>query len=581
MLTRKFRGNHSNFFWYTAAFLAFSTNALADVQEQLADYLTRAGAYGFSGAVLVAKDGQILVEMGVGFADRSQGLPVTAQTAFLVGSITKQFTAAAILHLEMSGKLNTTDPISKHLEFIPEDKRGITIHHALTHTGGFGNLYWDQNPSLSEREFLEMIIQKRFPRPPGERFRYSNSGYHFLKAVIEAVSGDSYEAYLRDHLFIPSEMHNTGFALPKWNERQVAHYEDWTTKVWKVPVANPLSRPIYLQPEGSGGILSTVGDLYRWNQVLQGDGVLSKNALKKLFTPFLNKYAYGWYVGTTDRGTRMINHGGLDTSIGVVAGFYSYPDENAAIILLANTTMNGRLIHATFVQQLERILFGKTVTFPPPPAKIADPPLDTFAGSFALSEGGVIDLTVDNGRLIASVDDPDAIRTLIFPNAGDVETRQNENPEIVDLFHNINDGKFGPVEKELTPRIDAEKFATRWRRRWKGLVKSHGPFQEARLVHNFKFVYEGQPEEQYFVMLRFERSTLIYRAIRNETGWFDVTPYTIPKHLELTLARTGPYEFNAWDFRLETGPRIVFTDDSASQELSIQGSHAKSVARKK
>jgi hypothetical protein len=204
-----------------AVFLSFFVNAVfpQNIKKDeivngatgatLDDYLTRAEAFGFSGALIVEKDGKIILSKGYGWADRAKNVKNTADTPFLIASVSKQFTAAAILQLEERGKLKTSDVIGKYLKDVPADKSQVTIHQLLTHTWGVGN-----NNAAGEENNREKAVRKILAQPfeakPGEKFIYSD-GYALLGAIVEIVSGQSLESYLKQNIFTPAKMTSAGF----------------------------------------------------------------------------------------------------------------------------------------------------------------------------------------------------------------------------------------------------------------------------------------------------------------------------------------------------------------------------------
>ncbi|MBT8208429.1 MAG: beta-lactamase family protein, partial [Acidimicrobiia bacterium] len=192
---------------------------------QLHEMFERFEAYGFSGAVRIVFGGNVLLDEGYGDADARNGVPATPETVFGVGSITKQFTAMAILVLEARGQLSTDDRIGTYLDFVPEVKQSITLHHLLTHTSGLPDAYWDQHRDLTRDAYLRTIMTTGELRSaPGTQYAYSNYGYDLLGRIVEVVAGQPYEAFLRASLFEPAGMSQTGFAIPEFEPARVARY---------------------------------------------------------------------------------------------------------------------------------------------------------------------------------------------------------------------------------------------------------------------------------------------------------------------------------------------------------------------
>lgn len=554
--------------------------------DGLDDLFSRLADHGFSGSVLVARHGEILLRKGYGLADRKAGTPVTPETAFDVGSITKQFTAAAILRLEMEGKLGTEDRLDRFLpqiakgvgidlppSGIPAGLGAVTLHQMLSHTSGIDNLYLDQFPSW--KEYLQAILEKPLASPPGTRFLYSNTGYDLLGKVVEAASGEPYERYVRDRLLLPAGLRSTGFDLPEWRRDRIARYQDWTTREWTFPVEMPIDRLAKLRLVGSGGMLSTVDDLYRWHQALLGDRVLSAAAREKLFRPGLNGYAWGWRIGTTARGTRLISHGGYDTSLGVAAAFYRFVDEDTVFILLANTHVNRQLVTEFIARWAENLLFGGAVPMPPR----ADPRVPVqpgIAGRYALPSGGEIEVFWRNGRPVLATEDAEAILALSLPG---VLEPGAEDEQMTRIFRGIDAGDWEPVRAALSPDQPFAAWQPVIQGWWSEQKKELGGFVAVRPVHQLWWEHDDESALQIFLRLDFERGRRVVRALRGPGGRYEFRPENLPERLELTLAPQSINTYAAWSFRYQTQPRIVF--DPSGGRVTIRGSRSSITARRK
>jgi CubicO group peptidase (beta-lactamase class C family) len=375
-----------------------------ELGRKVDEFMSRLEAWGFSGAVIVARDGQVAISKGYGLANRELKIPFTPETVSSIGSITKQFTAAAILKLEMQGKLRAGDPISKYLPDVPPDKADITIHHLLTHTAGFRADFGgrDSDP-IARDDLMKLVLTTPLRFKPGERYEYSNEGYSLLGAIVERVSGVTYEAFLSQYLFKPAGMLSTGYVLPKWPAgrlaRGYAEGGEWgsiTEKGW-----GPEGPGWYLK--ANGGIHSTILDMYRWHLALEGEAVLSKEAKTKFFTPYVKEgpnansyYAYGWAVFTTPRKTRLIAHNGGN---GVFfADFRRYVDENVVIYAHSNAEMSA--IDVTNV--VPAIVFGAEYVMPPAVVPLDSAALSKFAGTYTLPNGETITVAQAAGRLTAT-----------------------------------------------------------------------------------------------------------------------------------------------------------------------------------
>jgi CubicO group peptidase (beta-lactamase class C family) len=309
----------------------------------------------FSGSVLIARNGEVLVKTGYGEADREKHLVNTAQTKFRLGSITKQFTAMAILILQARGKLNVRDRICTYLSGCPTAWQQITIHHLLTHTSGipdftrFPDFMATRGSASTPTETIARFKDKPLDFQPGEKFSYSNSGYVVLGAIIEQASGKRYEAFLQENIFVPLQMVDSGYDHN--NGGLAIGYRDRTNLADFIDMSVPYA---------AGGLYSTVEDLYRWDRALYTEKLIPKDLLYKMFTAFAlipdgggSGPGYGWFIGKEfDR--PVVSH------IGGIQGFSSsiarYPNDKVVIIVLGNREdVNSGDIGA----QLAKIVFGE------------------------------------------------------------------------------------------------------------------------------------------------------------------------------------------------------------------------------
>lgn len=353
----------------------------------------------FSGSVLVAREGQVVFRRGYGLANREWGVPNTPETKFRLGSITKQFTAMAVLILQEQGKLKVEAPIKTYLADCPESWDAITIRHLLTHTSGIPNFtgFPDYQKTMREPSPPLKTIARFRDKPlefaPGTKFAYSNSGYVLLGALIEKVSGKSYEAVLRESILEPLGMADTGYDHTETVlEKRASGYEADGDRIVN---ADYLDMTI---PHAAGALYSTVDDLFKWDRALAAGKLVSADSYKALFTPFQGGYAYGWVVAERF-GRKTIGHGGGIN--GFVTAIDRFPDDQACVIVLCNATRNNP---GTIVRDLAAILFGESYELPRKREEIAvaEDVLRRYAGRYQLAPDTVLVLEVDQGRLLGA-----------------------------------------------------------------------------------------------------------------------------------------------------------------------------------
>ena len=335
---------------------AFVCGVSAAVDPVLTDrmdhYLQESLKNGYSCSALVAKKDQVLFQAGYGDADRERALAITSDTPFNIGSITKQFTAAAILKLAETGKLKTEAPLKFFFPDVPDDKKAITIHQLLTHTSGVspatGGFRYD---GASKSEFLEVFFNASLFAEPGTVHRYANANYIVLAAIIEQVSGQSYESYLAEQFWNPLEMRNTGYQIRVPEYPAFAHgytfdldqgvWKDWGTTDEHLPETDEHWYSI-----GKGDLYSTTEDLYRWHLALMNHEVLAASSVAQMETPFVAEnesnqsfYGYGWAIFESSRGTKIVTHNG---SNGIFfADLVRFVDEDVVVIVLSNVRLGG------------------------------------------------------------------------------------------------------------------------------------------------------------------------------------------------------------------------------------------------
>jgi len=326
--------------------------------EKIDQFMTDLETQGFSGALLISKKGQVILSKGYGYANREKKKIFTNKTVVDIGSLTKQFTAAAILKLEMMGKLSVENPIGKYFPNLPADKKDITLHHLLTHSAGLPGAFGRDYAEYSTEDLLKQFSEYKLKSEPGLKYRYSNVGFSLLAAIVEKVSGKSYDEFTVKNLFEPTGMFNTGYVMPKWKEENFAHgYAG--EEIFGVPrhkkwdVDGP-----YWHLRGNGGTLSTAEDMYKWHLALNGNKILSEEAKKKMYTPHIDEgygdsfYGYGWVNMKTPRGTTLITHNGGN---GYFANdFYRYLEDDIVMFITSN---NGEMLAIQYSQDILDIIF--------------------------------------------------------------------------------------------------------------------------------------------------------------------------------------------------------------------------------
>jgi len=320
--------------------------------------------------IIVVKNGKTLLRKAYGAADIAARTPLTPGTVLRLGSITKQFTAVAILMLADEGKLALNDPVTRFFPDYPTGGKVITIEHLLTHTSGIvsytGKPDYEarMTKNLSVAQMIDSFKNDPLEFEPGTQFHYNNSGYFLLGAIIEKVSGLSYPRFMETRIFTPLGMKDTAY---EGFERSTApRAKGYSAKGTAFEPATPLSMS---QPYAAGSLVSTVGDLARWDAAISAGKLIKPASWKLAFTPYQltpeksTGYGYGWGVRTI-QGVQAIDHGGG------INGFSTFalrlPRQKIFVAVLANRDSGG-----VDVEDLAKSAAGLAMGKPVPLPKVA------------------------------------------------------------------------------------------------------------------------------------------------------------------------------------------------------------------
>ncbi len=332
---------------FLTAIILFISQQVALAQDHAAkiqEVLTLANKYRqFNGSALVAENGKVIYKGGFGLANMEWNIPNTPDTKFRLGSITKQFTSMLTLELVEQGKIKLDGKISDYLPDYRKDiGEKVTVHHLLTHTSGIpsytGQPGFFQNVSRNPykvADFVKQYASGNLEFEPGTKYSYNNSGYFLLGAIVEKITGKTYEQALKEMIFDKIGMKNTGYDRhdPLIAKRASGYAKAGTGYI----------NAAYLDmsiPYAAGSMYSTVEDLYLWDQALYTDKLLTPASKELMYKPFLEEYAYGWVITNAsfkvkDQPVPIITHGGGIN--GFTTTIVRFPKEKNLIVILDNT----------------------------------------------------------------------------------------------------------------------------------------------------------------------------------------------------------------------------------------------------
>jgi len=352
----------------------------------------------FMGDVLVAESDHIVLNAAYGYADLDWSIENTTDVKFRIGSLTKQFTAASILLLQERGKLNVNKPIKTYLPDVPDAWKMVTVDNLLTHTSGIPNFTGTpgfdvyKRQSHSPEESVALVQSKSLDFEPGTKFYYSNTNYILLGEIIEHVSGMPYADFLRQNIFIPVGMTDTGVDVNSTILPKRAQGYDSTPEGFRH--GDDISMTI---PFSAGFLYSTTGDLLKWEQALFAGKVISITSLHSMSTARLGEYGMGLFIRTAD-GHQIITHDGA------IEGFESsltyYPEKQLTIVVLGNVRTDAPQRIAV---QLGKVAFGEKVVLNSDRRIVEVQPsiLAGYIGHYSAPPFATT-LSVESGHLIAT-----------------------------------------------------------------------------------------------------------------------------------------------------------------------------------
>jgi CubicO group peptidase (beta-lactamase class C family) len=323
-----------------SALIPLIAQAPASLPSRLQAIMRDFDAEGFSGVVLVERKGAVEFLQAYGYADRRRKIRNTPDTRFEMASLTKPFTSAAILKLQEQGKLRTSDRLDRYIGPLPPPKNLATIHHLALHQAGLV-VRGTSPPGDSREAFLQGIRTSPAESKPGEKYRYTNAGYGVMGAIIEIVSGTSYNDFVRQAILLPLGLREAYF-----RDETVPNLALGYRKPPDDPEPTSSAKPVAWD-HGAAGLMISVPDLHMAFKGLRSGKVLSQASLGIMFHPWPEE-GYGWHVRKDAAGRRLIEKSGGAPSY--ASHLFHYPDDQVTIIWATNS------LHKRFRPDLNRRL---------------------------------------------------------------------------------------------------------------------------------------------------------------------------------------------------------------------------------
>lgn len=535
--------------------------------DDTAEYFGRLEKLGFAGGLNVMRGDEILLHAGYGMANREAGRPWSIETISTIGSITKQFTGAAILLLQEDGLLSVDDPITKYIADVPEDKQSITLHQLLTHSSGIVDLdgLGDWDP-IDRDTFIRRAMEQPLEFEPGSSFTYSNAGYSLLGAILEQLTGASYETFLRERLFLPAGMRDTGYILAGWNDSRVAvGYRGEET--WGTVLGRPLADdgPFWAL-RGNGGIHSTTADMVRWGRVLTGGGLLlSAESMAAYWAPYVDEgfgdshYAYGWVVMQGSGERRLITHNGGNGIL--FADMAIFPDDDVVIVLQTNVVADWPLAQSMLETIGLRLFENEAYPRVPKVVDVDAADVTSFVATYMAGEGDaklVFVVIAAGNELIVTPGTPMAFARMHSTRAVDsarIDRLSQRIDAIVSAY--VGDDDLQPLYDAYSGRAPIKNLQKGWESFKQRLEADYGALtgyeilgtamRNGRDVTVARHHFERGHGDSAFVWDPEQEERLLGRSGRG------LDP-------ALRFVPTGDYTFGSWDGGFSDSRQLRFTE---------------------
>lgn len=518
------------------------------------DYLTRMEAFGLSGGVVIAHKGRIVLEKGYGLADRARNIPITPDTLFDIGSITKTYTGTAILQLVDAGKISLDDTLPRFFKEVPEDKKGITIRQLMTHTAGLP-LYSGEDFALATRE--EMVRATLAPKlrfEPGSKWEYCNTCYQLLTVIVEDLGGMPYEKYIHDRLLAPNGIRDTGYVIPDFLGRNIA-----IAYRGQFVDGSPLEKAWYgdgpsWNLRGAGGFIAPLRDLVKWDAALRG---VSESVRKRQTEPVLatgrrneEKMTHGWFYRDKPHG-RLVMHSGGNGFFAV--NLRRYLDREVVIVFGTN---DSRFDWVPTEGEVTARLFGTSTAAMPPAAKLSSDALLHHAGRYKLPTGDVLELRVEGKQLVL---DPGPAIPLLgrHPKALDTPRAREVEAFARELATAVGKKDYSLLTKNLPPDVPPQEEEEFYREWVADQEKALGAFVSATPL----WTIAADDRLDTYVAMRFVRGTQVLIAQQRPKGVYLDAPRPVVPDLYRFVAQS-PTELVTWNPYIEAAGTLRLEDNA-------------------
>jgi CubicO group peptidase (beta-lactamase class C family) len=524
-------------------------------------YLSRLEPFGFSGTVLIATGDEVILNRGYGYAVPSQKIPNTSETVFSLGSIVKPFTATLIMKLVQDGSLELHDTLAEFFPDAPADKQQITIYNLLSHGSGLPGAIGMDSQYISKTDYIDEVWRLTLESEPGARYRYSNVGFTLLAMIIEELTGATYEQYLHETILKPAGMTQTGYTMPSWKSRNLAH--NISNGKDHGPFTGRTHYPTW-HLIGNGGMLSTTSDMHRFYLFMRSDRLLSDKTKELMWKPVFMEDALGW-VNVDDGEILQYNGGSMD---GNGALMKWYPKDDMFLMVFTNQTMEGKPGFVVVEQPLERLIFNQNIAMPPEITVYKEADLTAIEGLYESDQHQVFQFVKDGNELLLQPKNQQALNMLFAVHQNSAYLTEEWNTKIERIISKAVEMKDFSDLKEISRNPESMQDMILNELEMEGYSNPR-----ARVLYSQEIVGGSTKTLVAVSEQDFEGECMLFHLVFQEG--FNVGFGVDFGHAELPgirLIQTGKNSFAAFD--LDTGQSLSLslkpTNDENSYEMKIE-----------
>jgi CubicO group peptidase (beta-lactamase class C family) len=558
---------------------------------RLDSFLIKAERLGYSGVWLVVQNGVAILEGAYGYSDRENAVHFTPASPFPLGSISKQFTAAAILLLQERGRLSVRDSLHKFFPQAPADKRSITVHQLLTHTAGLPTYSGNDDELISRDTLVARMMRAKLSSVPGSKFDYSNPGYSLLAVIIENATGSDYESFVRDSILLPLGMTHTTSSLTLWprDSLPVGYLGDRSKPSDRYGDHGRFSNgELSWNLQGNAGMISTARDMLAWGEAWDKGTILSDSSRRlstTRHTPWGSDttrfYGYGWILEGPPDDRRASHSGGDGMSSAEVT---RYVDRGFTTVSFTN---HSRGPHQFVVRAVHAAVMGTPLPeLPTARTSLDETVLRKFVGDYLLPTGDTIPVQLLNGQIVIPNDRRGSARAITcFDPLEDSSLVTDIHARVEKIFSALAKDDLAPVLAVMWPAGSVESERAYWKETWPDWIKRFGAYRGIEILGSLPGTSRMRPGVSImntYALLRFERGQYLLTVMQDPEGrlFFDTSTISLLQPRYYYVPRSAD-SFETFNFMLKTRSTLRFeADGEAGPEGLIIGCGRKMRARR-